>query len=270
MFKGNMSTVPIPARVYALCKIVENYNGIKRGDLLKLMEPPGLKKQEDKKEKTSYFSETMTCAQELKLVDVKDNKVSLLVFPEDLQSIDDMRLLAIKRLNEFKEYQFYKVTKAALQMNEKLFELGAMSGNKSVDYFTAATKTTVTNVHMNGWRFWVDFLGFGYVPDAGTFIPNSYRFLKSILSISDLKDNTEYSFSDFLGKVNIYGSILTEANQDANVINMAFSNALRILETNKEIELLSYNDRSDNYKLYPSETFYNQPVNAVMIRGAEK
>lgn len=270
MFTGNMDTMSIPARVYALYKIVVNNNGIKRNDLLKTMEPPSLKKIEDSKTKTSYFTSVLNCALELKFVELKDGNVSLLVSSDQIQSIDDMRLLATKSLNEFKDYQFYQVTKAALKMNEKIFDLVPLSAEKSVSYFSSETKGTVTNVNMNGWRFWAEFLGFGYVPSTSTFIPNAYRFLKNALVDTDLKIGEEYTFAEFLGKVNVYGTILTEANEDSHKINMAFSNALRMLEANDEIQLLRQNDRPDNYMLYPSETNDNQPVTGLIYKGARK
>ena len=42
MFRGNMVTESIPARVYALFKIVEKNNGINRAELKSLMEPADL------------------------------------------------------------------------------------------------------------------------------------------------------------------------------------------------------------------------------------
>ena len=270
MFKGNMVTEAIPARVYALYRIVADNDGIRRTDLQNMMEPPTLKKKESGKSKTSYFNEVLTCASELQLVEVKDNSVWVLITPARLSDIHDMRLTAIRNLSEFHDTQFYKVTKSILEMNEKVFEMGGLSDLKMVDYLTKETGENITNVRMNAWRFWAEFYGFGYVPSAGIFIPNAYRFLKSILSISDLKVNTEYSFADFLANINIYGSILTEANTDIHTLNMALSNGLRQLEQNKEIELLAQNDRPVNYSLYPSKSFHISMVTAVIYKGVGK
>ena len=62
MFVGNMVTEAIPARVFALYKIVENKKSIPRNELQALMEPPEIY------EGTSYFSVIFKTATELKLV----------------------------------------------------------------------------------------------------------------------------------------------------------------------------------------------------------
>ena len=53
MFIGNMVTEAIPARVFALYKIVESKKDIPRSELQGLMEPKGIY------EGTSYFSAIM-------------------------------------------------------------------------------------------------------------------------------------------------------------------------------------------------------------------
>ena len=67
MFIGNMVTEAIPARVYALYKIVESKKIIDRSELQALMEPS------DIYEGTSYFLSILKAATELKLVENRDN-----------------------------------------------------------------------------------------------------------------------------------------------------------------------------------------------------
>ena len=69
MFSGNMVTEAIPARVFALYKIVADKKDISRIDLRGLMEPKEIH------EGTSYFSEILKAATELKLVDQIDNSI---------------------------------------------------------------------------------------------------------------------------------------------------------------------------------------------------
>lgn len=267
MFKGNMVTEAIPSRVYALYKIVAEKNSIKKSALQKMMEPPELRKKETGKTTTSYFSEVLKCAIELKLVEEKDNGVHCLISSEQLASINDMKVRAIKTLNEFHDTQFYKVTKTVLEMNERIFEVKSISDARFTTYLSAETGFKIDNTNMNAWRFWAEFFGFGYVLDSKTFIPNTYRFLKIILSISGFEIGKEYSFSEFLTKTNSYGSILTEANKDKYEINMAFSNGLRQMAQNKEIEFLSQNDSPENYRLYKSASFFNNPVTGIIYKG---
>ena len=71
MFIGNMVTEAIPARVFALYKIVALKNGISRSELKELMEPSGIAGG------SSYFNTVLNAAVELKLIEIQDNYVSL-------------------------------------------------------------------------------------------------------------------------------------------------------------------------------------------------
>lgn len=72
MFVGNMVTEAIPARIFALYRIVESKKGISRRDLQNLMEPPGIYKGA-----SPYFPAVLRAAEELKLIENKDNEVKL-------------------------------------------------------------------------------------------------------------------------------------------------------------------------------------------------
>lgn len=270
MFRGNMVTEPIPARVYALYKIVEKHNGISRTDLQNLMEPAELSKKSDGSQTTSYFGPTLACARELNLVDSQDNAITTQVEKGTIKTIQDMKKHAILMLRNFKDEQFYKTSNAVLNMNENVFKMGGMSDTAMTDYLSSQTGETINNVRMNGWRFWAEFLGLGYVPSATVFIPNAYRFVKVILAESGLEKNKEYLIEDFVSTINKYGSVLTENSQNNRVLNMAFSNALRELHDNREIELLRQNDRPVSYQLYPSQLFEPNPVTAVVYKGVKK
>ena len=79
MFTGKMVTEAIPARVFALYKIVTSKKNISRLALQGLMEPKEIY------EGTSYFSTILKTAIELKLVDVQDNYVTAIVPEEKLK-----------------------------------------------------------------------------------------------------------------------------------------------------------------------------------------
>ena len=116
MFIGNMVTEAIPARVYALYKIVATKKEISRSDLQGLMEPSGIY------EGSSYFSIIMKTATELKLVDIQDNMVCPLVQKEIISSIDEMRSYVISKLDSFEDEQFYKCTNAIVNLNDEIFK----------------------------------------------------------------------------------------------------------------------------------------------------
>ena len=84
MFREKMTTPAIPERVYALCKIVEK-GPISSRDLKERMEPSYLNQS------SSYFGDYRAAAEELKLIVISDNVVSLAVASSTIHSIFDMR-----------------------------------------------------------------------------------------------------------------------------------------------------------------------------------
>ena len=70
MFKEKMVTPAIPERVYALCKIVEK-GPITTSELKEKMEPDFLQN------KSSYFNDYRNAAEELGLISISDDLVSL-------------------------------------------------------------------------------------------------------------------------------------------------------------------------------------------------
>ena len=100
MFTGKMVTEAIPARVYALYKIVTSKKNISRTELQVLMEPSGIY------EGSSYFSTILKTATELKLVDVQDYYVSALVTKDQIKTIVDLSLFIISKLDIYADEQF--------------------------------------------------------------------------------------------------------------------------------------------------------------------
>ena len=116
MFTGKMVTEAIPARVFALYKIVTSKKNISRLALQGLMEPKEIY------EGTSYFSTILKTAIELKLVDVQDNYVTAIVPEEKLKTIEDLRMYIISKLDNYEEEQFYKCTNAIVNLDEKIYK----------------------------------------------------------------------------------------------------------------------------------------------------
>ena len=97
MFIGNMVTEAIPARVFALYKVVESKKGISRSELQGLMEP------KDIMEGTSYFSAIIKTAEELKIIENHDNMIELPEDKEKFKTIDDFRRYVISILQDMSE-----------------------------------------------------------------------------------------------------------------------------------------------------------------------
>ena len=105
MFQNKMVTPAIPERVYTLCKIVEK-KATSSAEVKERMEPSYLN------QKTSYYNDYRTAAEELQLITITDNVLSLGVDFSVLKSMDTMRFYINGQLDKFREGQFYKVTKA--------------------------------------------------------------------------------------------------------------------------------------------------------------
>ena len=100
-----MATPAIPERVFTLCKIVEK-RPISSSDLKERMEPEFLHNS------SSYYADYRNAAEELRLISISDNMISLAVNPEVIKSIESMRKYINGQLEQFKNGQFYQVTSA--------------------------------------------------------------------------------------------------------------------------------------------------------------
>lgn len=260
MFIGNMVTEAIPARVFALYKIVESKKGISRSELQGLMEP------KDIYEGTSYFSAIIKTAEELKIVENHDNMISLPEGKEKFKTIDDFRRYVISILQDLSEGQFWKCTNVIVNMNEKIYEYSAISDSDMLNYLSKMLGETIKAPMIRGWRFWSQFLGFGAMNDM-TFLPNAYVYVKDVLRLLELEKKQEYTMSDFMGRFMQYGRILLSPSAGDKNLNIAMSSALRQLHDNGEIVLKFGSDQEIKWILYPSKELFNQPVSSVVYKG---
>ena len=263
MFIGNMVTEAIPARIFALYRIVESKKGISRNELQNLMEPPGIHK-----ESSSYFSTILKAANELKLVENKDNTIALIDGNRQLKSIDDFRKYVISILPDFAEGQFWKCSNIIVNMNEKIFEYNAISDLKMLNYLSEQVGETIKAPMIRGWRFWSQFLGFGVMNDM-TFLPNAYVYVKNVINLMGLEKKKEYTMSDFMTRFMQYGLILLPSAISNKNLNIAMSSALRELHDNGEIVLKFGSDQEMKWILYPSRELFNQPVSSVVYKGVK-
>lgn len=262
MFIGNMVTEAIPARVFALYKIVESKKDIPRSELQDLMEPKGIY------EGTSYFSTIIKTAEELKIIENKDNIINLLDGKERFKTIDDFRKYVISILQDLSDGQFWKCTNVIVNMNEKIYEHNAIADSGMLNYLSDQLGETIKPPMIRGWRFWAQFLGFGVVNDM-TFLPNAYVYVKNVLRLMDLKKKQEYSMSDFMARFMQYGRIILSPTTSDKNLNIAMSSALRELHDNGEIMLKFGSDQEMKWILYPSKELFNQPISSVVYKGVK-
>lgn len=243
MFKDKMVTPATPERVYALCKIVEKETR-PVSEVREKMEPSALSGGSQ-----IYFTDYRTAAEELGLITNSDQMLSLAVNREHIASIAAMRQFANTKLREYPDGQFYKVTQAYFNLDAAM-----LSGDQSLanlgPQMTELIGVQVDAMAMRAWRFWVTFLGFGYLQDM-FFIPNASIFIGDIIRHLNPTKGTTYSFSRFVELIAPYAQIIIGSDTSSRHINYGLSNALRTLYDNKAIKLEHILDSNDIWNLYP-------------------
>jgi len=241
MFIGKMDTPAIPERVYALCKIVEK-GPISNSDLKEKMEPAFLDQS------TVYYSFYRKASEELKLISISDQMISLQVDKKVLISFESFRKYVNSILHEYSEGDFYTVTKAYYNWDNTVFK-GAKNVSVMAKEMTEICERNIDAVGMRAWRFWVSFLGFGYLQDM-FFIPNADVFLTDIIEISKLEKGKRYSFGDFIEKIKPYSQVVLN-DENMRYLNYGFSCGLRTLHDQGKIKMEHILDNKDIWSLYP-------------------
>lgn len=250
MFKEKMVTPAIPERVYALCKIVEK-GPITASEIKEKMEPDFLGN------KSSYFNDYRNAAEELGLISISDDLVSLAVEDKVVMSTDNMRKYINQQLEKFNSGQFYLVTNAFFEKGSDIFKEDKNIANLG-PMFSEMTGMQVDAMAMRAWRFWASFLGLGYLQDM-FIIPNANVFLKDIIMESNIEKNKMYSISEFVDilspKANIIFSDLSNKK-----FNYGVSNGLRALQDLGFLKMEHILDQKDIWALYPMKAYSNDSI----------
>jgi len=188
---------------------------------------------------------------------------------EQLKTIEDFRKYTISKLNSFEDSHFYKFTNTIVNMDERVYMSNSISDSEILTYISGQIGQQITAPMARGWRFWAQFLGFGYMHNM-TFLPNAYVFVKNILVLMNLEKEEEYLIDDFMIRFNQYGRILTRNLDSEKNMNIALSNALRELHENGDIILKYGSDQGSKWILYPSNELYNDPVTSIVYKGGKR
>ena len=241
MFQNKMVTPAIPERVYTLCKIVEK-KAMSTSEVKEKMEPSYLN------QKSSYYNDYRNAAEELQLITVTDNVLSVAVDASVLKNMDTMRSYINGQLNQFREGQFYKVTKAYFDMGEEILH-GEQNVANMASLMTLKTGISVDSMAMRAWRFWASYLGFGYLQDMFV-IPNADTFLQDIISKAEFEKNKRYSIAGFLEKLRPYSDIIIDSSNGIKKFSFGVSNGLRTLQDAGVIRMEYILDQEDTWNLH--------------------
>lgn len=247
MFKEKMVTPAIPERVFALCKIVEK-GPITFSDLKDKMEPDYLGNG------SVYFNDYRKAAEELGLITVSDDMISLAVDPKVIKNMPSMRLFINSTLEQLNTGQFYLVTNAYYSMGSGIFKEDKNIANLG-PLFSEMTGTAVDAMAMRAWRFWASFLGFGYLQDM-FIIPNAFVFLSDIIAASKLEKKKLYTISEFVNEITPMGNIII-SDVSSKSFSYGVSNGLRALHDMGIIKMEHIHDQEDMWTLYPLKAYSN-------------
>ena len=250
MFKEKMATPAIPERVYALCKIVEK-GPIASSDLKNRMEPDYLGNG------SVYFGDYRKAAEELGLINIFDDVISLAVDKNVIKSMSSMRMYINGILETLNTGQFYKVTNAYYETGSDILKKDKNIANLG-PLFSKMTGTAVDAMAMRAWRFWASFLGFGYLQDM-FIIPNAQVFLSDVIENTEMERNKLYSVSEFVSEITPMAKIVI-SDTSSRRFSYGVSNGLRALHDIGKIKMEHIHDQEDMWSLYPLKAYSNDPT----------
>lgn len=198
---------------------------------------------------TAYFPDYRTAAEELGLIITSDNMISLAVDPSVIESRQTMRKYVNGVLRKFSDGQFYQVTHAyymlgadALKTEKNLSNLGPV--------MSELTGQKVDAMAMRAWRFWVSYLGLGYLQEM-FMIPNADVFLQDVIELAGLEKGKKYSFGEFINLISPYCGIIMDETLKNHQLSYGMSNGLRTLHDMGILKMEHFLDQKDIWTLYP-------------------
>ena len=254
---AKIATPPIPKRVFLLCKAVEK-KPIDMASLKSKFEPPSFKGQ-------SYFGEVRTAADELGLVSVVENTVSIATPKDALKDMISFRKYINSRLEIIRDGQFYKATREYMIHSREISELpkgerGTTSLSSILNGYNRELKLDENAVR--GWRFWSSYLGFGYLQEEIYLLPNAGVFLGDIVFTMDWEKNHKYTLTEFINRLQpLCNILLSDVDGKEKQLNMAFSNGLRMLHDMGSITLIHEMDDKDIWSLSSMEA---HPISGIV------
>ncbi len=230
-----------------MCKIVEK-GAISYGDLKDKMEPEFLGNG------SVYFNDYKNAAEELGLISISDDIISLAVDSKIVKTIENMRAYINTKLEMYNSGQFYLVTNSYFEKGKDIFKEDKNIANLG-PLFSDLAGVPVDAVAMRAWRFWASFLGFGYLQDM-FIIPNTNVFLWDVISSSKLEKKKKYSVSEFVNAITPMANIII-TDISSKSFNYGISNGLRALQDSGKLKMEHILDQKDMWSLSPLKAYSN-------------
>jgi len=269
MFDNNIKTEPIPERVYELCKIVSKCD-VNDKIVKERMEPKAINSAGS----SYYGSIREVCVQELKLITKEGGVLSFVGDKKILKDMDSFRQYCNSIVFKNKETYFYKIARCFLESDDKWLKYKTLSdSNIRIEVQEKTHISLITGDMMLGMRFWISFLGFGYIQESGSmyYLPNMHIALQDFCEFADFEKNKEYTVFEFISMISNSASVALENAKETMRFNLAMSNALRQMHDRKEIVLKKALDSKETWELYPDETHeFTDKITHIVYKGVKR
>lgn len=252
MFDNNIRVESVPKRVYEFCRIAS-----KKDYTLKEIQQKLAPFEINETESVSqYFSYVKDAANELGLIEIIQNDTVKFIGNKDIiQDLFSFRRYCNSIVWQDKNTLFYKIASIFLESNLNWLIHKSFTTSSEVygEMRNHIGEDSDLNKHILGERFWLSFLGFGYINERSngiSFLPNMYTALKDFITLNDVTKNVELTIGSFLNKISKTASVALKNIETTKQFNFAFSSALRQLHDNKEIELKRQSDSKEIWYLF--------------------
>lgn len=290
-----------PHRLHTIVRLVPKLRNPKREDILNLVQPPKLVgKNSQGRVDQSSASGLLSAAISLDLLQVDEDGSSyrlhetLLDKNSNIDDVEDFRLIMQARVSDPQSEhnpRFRRVTAWYAVQDERVFsytskyELAKDYADKINERDFSEEKYGFNETQYNGWMQWAEFLGWGWKMNLGIdrLIPNCAVRLKPLLLELLPKLNKELTMNEFMANiatlcVELDGGVEYEQcwaesrpnERRTNRLSLMLSSGLRTLERWGEIDLLTYDDSPDAWRLYPKEASPDVVTHIKRIKGARK
>lgn len=268
MFFSAIKTEPTPERIFSICHVVADKEPINKKEIEKILVP------EKMEVKTSYFGPVFDTAEELKLIGYDDN--GDIIFIGDRSNIESLQTLR-RYCNSFvfsdRSTDFYKIISCFLSADDEWLSYGRMTTSSEIiriiNNETGIKSLSLEKDILPAIRFWINYLGFGYYQESqGVFLPNMYTALRDFMALGSIEEK-EYTVEEFIGHLHEGISVALKGSNDTLKLNLAMSNALRLMHDNKEIELKRISDSKKVWHLFPNEEHeFTSEITHIAIKKA--
>lgn len=236
MFKAHpdgMRMEPTPERVLSVCRLIA-HKSMTRDEVRKAMT------LELNDSADQIRSSINVALEELSIIKEEAGRLTLAVDPAVLSSTTSFRRYVSSRVFFVKNTTFFLFTKWVIAQNERIFSLKSWEGMAKTCGSEVKELSTLNENAGLGWRFWVAFLGVGYL--SGTMIiPNMKLRLQDILATTyteKFKFNETILAQDFM----LWLSTKIPEVEIGNKLPLALSAGLRTLHEVGLIKLETWSD----------------------------